>query len=257
MSLLIQLGLQVNRLLRHAGLELVRNPSGRDLRRIRLIAARNIEVVIDIGANEGQYGRRLRELGFRGWIHSYEPLPPALKRLRTRASADSKWKVFDLAVGETAGSATLHVAGNSESSSILTMARRHLDAEPLSKTVGSVEVRTTTLPQVLQQAPEGRTLLKIDTQGYEDRVLGAMNCLDRVDLIEVELSLLEVYAGQTLFREMDARIGAAGFELVSLADGFFDRSSGELLQMDAIYARASQRGGPHPDDRTVSKTPNR
>ncbi len=232
MSLLIQLGLRVNRLLRRVGLELVRNPSGRDLRRIKLMAARDIGAVVDIGANEGQYGLRLRELGFRGWIHSYEPLPVALKKLRARASADPKWKVFDAAVGDVAGTATLHVAGNSESSSILAMGQRHLEAEPRSKTVGSVEIRTTTLREVLQQSPDARTLLKIDTQGYEDRVLGALNCLEKVDLIEVELSLLEVYSGQTLFREMDARIVAAGFELVSLADGFFDRSTGHLLQIE-------------------------
>src|SRR5262249_31216700 len=123
-------------------------------------------------------------------------------------------------------------------SSILEMTKRHLDAEPRSKTVSSVVVRTTTLDAILQDAPAQPALLKIDTQGYEDRVLaGATKGLGQVQLIEVELSLFEVYAGQKLFREMDARIVASGFELISLADGFFDRRTGELLQMDAIYAR--------------------
>jgi len=239
MSLIAQLGFQVNKVLRHFGVQLARSPSGEDLRRIRLMEARNIGLVIDVGANEGQYGRRLRELGYRGRIQSYEPLPTAFARLQARTRADATWKAFNLAVDRTPGSVTLNVAGNSESSSILDMTKLHLDAEPRSKTVSSVVVRTTTVDAILEEAPSEPTLLKIDTQGYEDRVLaGALQRLQQVQLIEVELSLFEVYAGQTLFREMDARIVAAGFELISVADGFFDRRTGELLQMDAIYARA-------------------
>jgi FkbM family methyltransferase len=236
--MLVQLGIQLNRLLRHFGLQLRRSPSGLDARRFRLMEANRIGAVIDIGANTGQYAHQLRQLGYRGWIYSYEPLPDAFAQLSARARSDSKWRVFDLAVGEAPGSVTLNVAANSESSSILTVAQRHLDAESAAQAVSSVTVRTTTLDVILPDLPSQPTMLKIDTQGYEDRVLaGGIGLLPRVQLLEIELSLCEVYSGQILFRDMDARIVAAGFHLVSLGEAFIDRRTGELLQVDAIYAR--------------------
>jgi FkbM family methyltransferase len=232
------LGTQLNKALRPFGVQLSRSPSGADWRRQRLMQARNIGCVIDIGANAGQYGQRLRHLGYGGWIYSYEPLPEAYRRLVAHCRGDPRWRSFELAVGDEAGSVTLNIAGNSESSSVLEMAPRHVDAEPRSRTISSVEVRSTTLDAVMEEIPTGANLLKIDTQGYEDRVLaGGHRALQKVSMLEIELSLFEVYRGQALFRDMDARIVAAGFELVSLAEGFFDRRTGELLQVDAVYAR--------------------
>lgn len=234
-----RLGAQVNRVLRHFGVQVTRsNPYGVEWQRSQLMRARSISAVIDVGANAGQYGEQLRRQGYSGSIYSFEPIPAAFAALRERARPDSKWKVFELAVSDTAAQATLNIAGNSVSSSILEMAKRHVDAEPASKIVSTIEVRTTTLNDILRDMPEQPTMLKIDTQGSEDRVLaGGMSMLHRVHLLETELSLFEVYLGQTLFRDMDARIAAAGFDLVSLAGGLFDRHTGELLQVDAIYTR--------------------
>ena len=47
--------------------------------------------------------------------------------------------------------------------------------------------------------------------------------------------------GQVLFRTIDERLLSGGFALVSLAEGFYNAHSGELLQIDAVYARADKR----------------
>lgn len=240
-----QLATHINNFLWHFGLRLNRAPPWSERRRMRLIQRKNITAVIDVGANVGQYAAQLRRLGYTGWIHSYEPLPEAFARLQARARSDPKWRVFQLAVGDSADPVTLHIAGNSESSSILDMAQRHLDAAPASRFVASVTVPSTTLDSILSELPAQPTLLKIDTQGYEGRVLaGAARSLNKIELLEIELSFFEVYVGQPLFRQIDSLLLAADFELVSLAEGeaFFDQRTGELLQIDGIYAR--RRGMP-------------
>jgi FkbM family methyltransferase len=237
---LVRLAGYINSFLWYFGLRLNRAPAWSERRRMRLIETRNISVVIDVGANVGQYALQLRRMGYKGWIYSYEPLPDAFQRLQARSRSDPRWRVFRLAVGDSLDPVTLQVASNSESSSILDMAKRHLDAEPAARFVSSVEVPSTTLDRILGELPAEPTLLKIDTQGYEGRVLaGAANSLHRVELLEIELSFFEVYVGQPLFREVDSLLLAAGFELTSLAEGeaFFDPHTGELLQLDGIYAR--------------------
>lgn len=243
-----QLATHINNFLWHFGLRLNRAPPWSDRRRMRLMQRKNIAAVIDVGANVGQYAAQLRKLGYTGWIHSYEPLPEAFARLQARARPDPKWRVFQLAVGDSADPVTLHIAGNSESSSILDMAQLHLDAAPASRFVASVTVPSTTLDSILSELPAQPTLLKIDTQGYEGRVLaGAARSLNKIELLEIELSFFEVYVGQPLFRQIDSLLLAADFELVSLAEGeaFFDQRTGELLQIDGIYARrrCMPRGG--------------
>lgn len=243
-----RLGAQVNKLLRHFGVQVTRTtPYGLEWRRHQMMKSRGITLVLDVGANTGQYGEQLRHQGYQGSIYSFEPLPAAVAELRERARPDPLWKVFEVAVSNMIGYTPLNIAGNSVSSSILDMTKRHVDAEPASRIVSSVEVRTTTLDDILSDIPEQPIMLKIDTQGSEDRVLaGGMRALHRIQLLETELSLFEVYSGQTLFREMDARIAAAGFDLVSLAGGLFDKHTGELLQVDAIYARSAPSAGGGP-----------
>jgi FkbM family methyltransferase len=201
-----------------------------------------VVVVVDIGANCGQYGAMLRAHGYHGTLLSYEPLPEAFRKLSARAAADGKWEAYQAAVAATHGVVTLNVAQNLVSSSVLPMTARHVAAAPASQILQSIEVQTVTLADILRPRAPASTLVKIDTQGYESEVLdGAGTYLSRVSLLEVELSLVELYSGQPLFRQVDARLVAAGFGLVSIEEGFFDERSGELLQIDAIYANGRLR----------------
>ena len=45
-----------------------------------------VDVVLDVGANSGQYASRLREAGFDGRIASFEPLSGPFSRLQRSAS---------------------------------------------------------------------------------------------------------------------------------------------------------------------------
>lgn len=229
----------VNRVLAGFGVRLARAPRAADRRRRLLMQARSVERVIDIGANSGQYARKIRSLGYRGLIDSYEPLPSAFSELQLRAKHDARWRTFQLAVGRSQHRLKLNVAGNSVSSSPLEMAKRHTDAEPQSRIVSTVDVECTTLDQIMESLPTQGMMLKVDTQGYESEVLaGGKSSLKKLQLIELELSLVELYVGQPLFRELDAILVGNGFALASLAEGFWDGRTGELLQMDAIYARS-------------------
>ena len=140
----------------------------RDL--IDFIEDRKIDVVIDVGANIGQFGQLLRKQGFQGKIVSFEPTNSAFQTLQKRAAADGNWEVHHCGLGASAGESVIHVSQLSVCSSILPLTGVALlhDSRLAEDHNEKIVLRT------LDQAASGLTgniLLKIDTQGYEKQVM--------------------------------------------------------------------------------------
>lgn len=210
----------------------------------RLMAALHtfdIDLVIDIGANDGQFAKELRAGGYSGRIVSFEPLTTAHRRLLQASKNDSAWQVHSrCAVGDHLGEIELNISGNSVSSSILPMLTAHSNAAPASTYLGSETAPLTTVDNAVLPYFEGAKapFLKIDTQGYEWYVLdGALATLPKVRGIQVELSLVPLYEGQHLWRECIERLEAAGFVLWALQPVFIDPANGRTLQWDGLFFR--------------------
>jgi FkbM family methyltransferase len=233
----------VQRALRRAGYELHAYPppvpvDPEDARRERLLAARGITLVLDVGANEGQYARRLRAAGYSGQIVSFEPLTGVFARLERAAAGDPAWEARRAALGDADGEAEINVAANTYSSSLLPMRERHFRSAPTSAYVGSERVPLARLDSIWNELvrPDDRVWLKLDVQGYESRVLdGAEGVLDRVDVLQAELALVPLYEGDPPWRELVDRLAGRGFRLAGLEAGFEDPDTGELLQIDGIF----------------------
>ena len=122
------------------------------------------------------------------------------------------------------------------------MLKAHQDAEGNSTYIGAEVVRMSKLDSIYTSYvnPDSKIFLKIDTQGYEDRVLrGASKLLEQVVGLQIELSLTPLYRDQILFDEMIDNLKKIGFELWSIAPVFSDLKTGRLLQVDATFFRNS------------------
>lgn len=228
--------------LRHRGYEIQIFPSGDDRRLWRLLRARGITLVLDVGANAGQYASRIRKLGYEGRIVSFEPLDGPFAELERIARNDPLWEVHHFALGDVDGDDVINVAGNTQSSSLLPMLHRHIESLPDSQYVGKEKItirRLATLwPDLDVVTHRRRIWLKLDVQGYELQVLqGADATLDEVDTVQAELSIVPLYEGNLTWRELDDWFTTRDFHLAGLEPAFEDSLTGELLQVDGIYIR--------------------
>lgn len=202
-----------------------------------------IDLVFDVGANTGQYALELIEAGYEGRIVSFEPLSTAHPQLLAASQGHDGWTVEDRgALGAEAGTATLHVAGNLQSSSLLGMLDTHVDAAPASRYVDAETVTVRTLDEAgAPHAAAARApFLKLDVQGFEDRVLaGATTLLPRIRGIQVEMSLVPLYEGEPAFEWWLARLRSLGFDLWRIWPGFSDPRTGRTLQVDGMFFRPS------------------
>lgn len=220
------------------GLEITRNSYAKRLG--RLMRLLDVDVVLDIGANTGQYGRYLRQIGYDGRILSLEPLSGAFAALQRNAAADASWDVVRAAVSDRPGTLSMNISGNSVSSSTLPMLDAHSCVDPESVYVGSEEVPSLTIDDLVRDHgvdPE-RSFLKIDVQGYEGVALdGAAQSLPRFRGAALELSLLPLYAGQSLMPANVARMDALGYDLWLVEPGFWDPATSRTLQCDGVFVR--------------------
>ncbi|MDM0122301.1 FkbM family methyltransferase [Variovorax arabinosiphilus] len=207
----------------------------------RLIAARDIDLALDVGANAGQFGTLLRErYRYAGKIISFEPLDDAYARLAQTASGDPQWQCVKTALGDAEGMSVINVSANSWSSSLLDVMPKSLGFEPSIGYIGQQDVTIRRLDALVRElCPNTQSIfLKLDVQGYETQVLlGALAILDRVKLIQIETSLLLVYAGEPLIGDMVKSLDFLGFRIVAVEPGWSDPETGELLQMDLMLAR--------------------
>jgi FkbM family methyltransferase len=132
-----------------------------------------IDLVIDCGANFGQFALALRKEGYSGRIISLEPLLPVFQRLTTVSSKDPKWDVYNLGLGERKERRRLGVGKTSGFSSLLTPSQLLRGINRNSEIVSDVEIEITTLDAFLCELPNvpRNIFLKVDTQGYERFVL--------------------------------------------------------------------------------------
>lgn len=225
---------------------------GFDLHRLRPITDPNfqilqglqkfgIDLIFDIGANTGQFAQGLRSVGYRGGLVSFEPLSDAHAQLCRNAQSDKKWQVHDRgAIGDFDGEIEINIAGNSVSSSVLPMLDAHSSAAAGSAYIASETTPIRTLDSVAPRYISAKTnvFVKIDTQGFEWQVLdGGFKTVKDARGLLLELSLVPLYEGQRLWREIIDRLESEGFTLWAIQQGFTDPRDGRTLQVDAIFFR--------------------
>lgn len=238
------------RLARAFGFELVPLAKAREPMR-RLVNALErfaVDLVVDGGANEGQYAALLRDSGWDGPILSVEPIPELHAQLQARARRDPAWHVAPaVALGPTNGHALLEVSAEPDMSSLLPKSAFLERLSPSSRTVHKIEVPVVRLDELepLASGPWQRVFVKLDVQGYEAAVLDGITTLwPRIVGVQLELSLVPLYQGEGDWRSTIDRMASLGYVPWLFLPGYVEPRRARELQMDIVffYEAALARG---------------
>lgn len=211
--------------------------------RMKLLALKireySVGTVLDVGANRGQFAMELRVWGYSGQIVSFEPLSAVYPALQEKARRDENWSVAPrMALGSASGQEQINVAQNLDSSSLLPVSQRSIDAAFETHYVGVDKVDVRRLDDVAQESWKKPFALKLDTQGFELEVLkGAEKVLEDTVVIITELSLAPLYGGGAKIVDVFQRLESHGFRCIGLMEGFVDAQRNEVLQVDGIFIR--------------------
>lgn len=205
-----------------------------------VIERSDIDLVIDAGANEGQFARSLRSF-YAGQILSFEPVTFAFDKLAEAASADPKWHVYKLALGSRDCTQTINVSDRTLFSSLLKSndycAQRFGDrAKGKHKEVIRICRLDGLLEEIVPDIGSKRVFLKMDTQGYDLEVFkGLGQRLERVTALQSEVSLISIYEGMPHWTDSISLYERTGFGVVGMFP--VNRDSGRVIEYDCLLEK--------------------
>lgn len=187
---------------------------------LRAVLARSkVDCAIDVGANLGQFRNYLRNnVRWTGPIHSFEPLPELAAVLRSRAKGDSRWTIYEVALGPRQGSMHLNEAASPGFSSFLTPGPSDVFSDRI-RTIRVRDVPVRTLQDILrEEIPDSqRIFLKIDTQGYDLEVLkGLHHDVNRIAVVQIEVAVRPLYREMPTWQQSLRALSDLGFDLCDM-----------------------------------------
>jgi FkbM family methyltransferase len=244
-------------LLRRAGVDIIPWPNRPDAHLVdwaigSLIETQNINCVLDVGANEGQFGQLVRLLGYHGRIVSFEPSPVSFQKLNQLASRDDSWQTRQVGLAAKPGTAELYMHGASVFDSLHpSLLRRTELPDVIEAARGYANTRTSTvtlstLADEYENAVAGisnpRVLLKSDTQGHDlDVIKGAQGLPKHVVAILVELSVQPIYEDQPCMTQVIDRLKEEDFIpiLFGPVTPLFDKL--RVVEFDGVFVRQHKK----------------
>jgi FkbM family methyltransferase len=210
---------------------------------VQFLEAREIEVVFDVGANEGFFGLFLRQEGYRGRIVSFEPIRDTFRVLAARAEEDGNWEAYQVGLGEAPGSAVINVAESSVFSSLLAHRSAALSFDARAAPARTEEITIDTLDRYASGYSDRKCFLKIDTQGYERQVLlGAQATLPTLFGAQMELPIIHLYSGVWGLYEGLAFMAEQGFVVAQIHPvNHHHLDPVSWVEADCVFRRADPR----------------
>jgi FkbM family methyltransferase len=170
----------------------------------------SIRLVLDIGANAGQFSGPFRERHPGAALHCFEPVAETFFRLRDRFKGYSAVQCHNLALGNSEGEARIFVNPDDTESSLLAGYGDYREET----------VKMTTVDKFCQSHHIDRVdFMKVDTEGFEIEVLmGAATMLlsQKIRLVFVETELLPSDGHFIPLMELSGFLRPFGYELCGI-----------------------------------------
>ena len=216
-------------------------------------------LVLDVGAHDGWFIDRLLQRPLDVHVVAFEPLPAMQVELEQRRARWPDMEIVPDAVGDQPGVLPLRIyPGLPGLSSLLDFEEsyRYFDGQFDPSDCHTVDVPIVTLDGYFATHPGlaayENIAMKIDVQGFEDRVLrGAERLLagGRVKAILIEMAMCPKYVGSWDYLRMIAHLDALGFRLYDvnpfyrqIGMTFQAAAIGRLTEMDCLFVHQTSLG---------------
>jgi len=221
--------------------------TGFDLHRYRPIPNKlsylqnlGLRVILDVGANTGQFAKEIRKILPEAKIYSFEPIKECFEQLNESMETDKNFEAFNFALGDKNETMKINKSSYTPSSSILEMADVHKTLFPHTKESGLEQIKVKRLDDIINLISlEKEILIKVDVQGFEDKVItGGIETFKKARVILIENSFVELYKNQPLFDDIYEKLKSLGFVYKGGLQEKLDKKTGQILFEDSLFIKS-------------------
>jgi FkbM family methyltransferase len=213
-----------------------------------LLKDKKKHVYFDVGANEGQSIERFKKINPQSNIHSFEPHPGLCKKLVQNFSTDKSIKINNLGVADIKNELYFNIYKYNQISSFVPVDKnsKFSKSRILSSKSNEEEFKSTVkidITNIDSYCEENNIseidFIKIDTQGYESKILLGMEKMlskEKVSIIELELILGFAYEKSFSFYDYEKILNNKNYKLIAI------NHSGNIISfsdytIDVIYVK--------------------
>lgn len=207
-----------------------------EIARKSVISRSRCTIIVDGGANSGQWSTQVRKNFPEIKIYSFEPLKAPFELLQVNSLNDKNWLIKNEGLGKNDEVLSMYVSSNEGMSSSFKKPTNHLTEFQTVKFGDHQRAqirRLDTDPDL-----KGQTIyLKLDVQGSEwDAIQGCTGLLNEITAIEVETTLVSMYEGDLTHYELIPKIISLGFTPYAISPAH-KKVDGRCTYMDVILVR--------------------
>jgi FkbM family methyltransferase len=198
-----------------------------------------IDTVLDVGGNIGQFSKTMRLLLPKAKIYAFEPLADCYLQMEKLMQDDINYKGFNIGLGDKKDTLTMQKSSYAPSSSFLKMSQKHKEAFPQTAGNEAVTVEVCRLDDIIREIEIGKNILiKVDVQGYEAMVLkGGLETFAKAKVLIMELSFQELYEKQPLFNDIYQELEKIGFKFMGVSAQMASPQDSQFLDADCIFVK--------------------
>lgn len=164
----------------------------------KLIKSKDKPLLIDVGANVGNWSRQALQINPQSLVYAFEPNPKSYETLSTIPHI----KTFNVAVGAEAKQAKIYHRNDQPTWPLASLNRAAI--ERLTSDINEVDIKVVVLDEFIEKENiKNVTLLKIDVEGYEYEVLqGSQRAINTgiINTIQFEFNDMNIYT-RRFFRD--------------------------------------------------------
>lgn len=206
--------------------------------RFKWLVPYNFITIIDVGANEGQFAKKIRYIFPNAILHCFEPIPDVFTQLKNNFKDQGSIFFYNYGLSEANEEKNIFSNEYSASSSVLEMLDLHKENFDFAVKSEPVAIKMKPLDSFFITPVPGPILLKIDVQGYEMFVLkGGESVLSQSDMIIIETTFHPLYKDQPLFEDIYDHLTARGFRYIGNVEQLVAPTDKKILQADAVFAK--------------------
>ena len=205
---------------------------------IKILIDNQQPVIFDVGGNKGQSIEKYKKLFKNPIIHSFEPNTKEMEKVKKKYENDKQLFLNNLAIGEKPGSLEFNInaiSGHSSFKNLIpntTWIKKRSQLAKIQSEKYTTEKVLTKIITLDDYAKNNKIndidILKIDTQGYEDKVLqGAQELLkkNKIKMIILEIIFSEIYENPLQIFDVEKFLIVNNYKLFGISNGSFKRTN--------------------------------